>query len=247
RGASVLSGSDLDSGSLDPAQLWPRLLILAGNIAGHAPALLIDPLTIRVSARDASATKKVYGIAVSLPPGKRFDLSTDGVTVAIEVDPSWITGPASADGLVIELLSIENNTPAAVFGISVRGVGVRIGKSDGPLLDTYLVLDTVAVHGLVTVTTDDGVTDAGGQLELGNMHISLGDAGGGNNAVAKGVMKDSASGSEKPEPRFSPALAVQSHGGGPPRFDLRAGEGDGPWWMTIQHGFGPVYIEQVGF
>ena len=28
---------------------------------------------------------------------------------------------------------------------------------------------------------------------------------------------------------------------------LRAGDPPGPWWLAIQKGFGPVYIEQVGF
>ncbi len=244
---SVLQGNALDKGILDPNQLWTRLLTLAGAIASHAPALPIDSITIRVSQRNASATNKVYGVAVSLPPGKRFELAGDDVTVNIEVDASWITGPPGAEGLVIELLSIDAGVPAPVFGISVRGIGVRVGKKMGPLLDTYVALDSVAVHGLITVTSAEGVVDAGGQLELGNFRISLGGSTGGNNEVASGVMKDSASGGERPEPRFSPALAVQSHGGGPPRFDLRAGPGDGPWWVTIQHGFGPVYIEQVGF
>jgi hypothetical protein len=27
---------------------------------------------------------------------------------------------------------------------------------------------------------------------------------------------------------------------------LRAGPGDGPWWIAIQKGFGPLYLEQVG-
>ena len=30
-------------------------------------------------------------------------------------------------------------------------------------------------------------------------------------------------------------------------ISLSAGEGSGPWWLAIQKGFGPVYIEQVGF
>ncbi len=60
-------------------------------------------------------------------------------------------------------------------------------------------------------------------------------------------MGDAGSGSGKLAPKFSPALAVQKHGTGPVLVSLRAGEGDGPWWLAIQRGFGPLYIEQVGF
>lgn len=247
----LLVGNVFDEGVLEPANIWNRVLRLAGNIAAHTPALPIDPLTLQISRRTLAPNDFAYGIAVSLPPGKRFDLVSDGVTVQIEVDASWVRDPQGApppaDGLVIELLRINGATPSPFFGISVRGIGVRIGKSGGKLLDTFVTLDSVAVHGLLTVATVGGVTDAGGQLELGNLGLSLGSASGGNNKVAAGVLKDSASGSEKPEPRFSPALAVQSHGGAAPTFDLRAGPDPGPWWISIQHGFGPVYIEQVGF
>jgi large repetitive protein len=245
-GVLLTPAGAFDTGILDTTQLFPRILILAGNIAALAPALPLNPLTIKVSQRNVG-TAKVYGVALSLPPGQRYDLVSDGTTVSIEVDPSWINPVPAADGLVVELLSINNNVPAVSFGISVNGIGVRIGRSDGPLLDSYLVVDTVALHGLVTVTTAGGVTDVGGQLELGNLRIALGSASGGTNEVASGVLRDSASGGQKPEPKFSPALAIQSHGGGPPKFNLRAGEGDGPWWVTIQRAFGPVYIEQVGF
>lgn len=243
----LLAGNAFDAGVLDPPQIWNRLLRLAGNIAAHTPALPIDPLMLKISRRDLAANDFAYGVSVSLPPGKRFDLVTDDVTVQIEVDASWVSGPAAADGLVIELLRMQGANPSPFFGISVRGVGVRIGRTGGKLLDTFLSIDSVAVHGLLAVTSAGGVTDVGGQLELGNLGISLGSATGGNNKVAAGLLKDSASGAEKPQPRFSPALAVQSHGGGAPRFDLRAGPDPGPWWISIQHGFGPVYIEQVGF
>ena len=38
---------------------------------------------------------------------------------------------------------------------------------------------------------------------------------------------------------------MQKHGTGPVDVTLRAGEGDGPWWVAIQRGFGPLYLEQL--
>ena len=50
-----------------------------------------------------------------------------------------------------------------------------------------------------------------------------------------------------PKPAFSPALAIQKHGNGAVAVTLSAGEAHGPWWIAIQKGFGPLYLEQVGF
>ncbi len=69
--------------------------------------------------------------------------------------------------------------------------------------------------------------------------------GGGDNGIAQGIMRDT--GPQPPRPAFSPALAVQKHGNQPVAVTLRAGDGDGPWWIAIQRGFGPLYLEQIGF
>jgi len=59
-------------------------------------------------------------------------------------------------------------------------------------------------------------------------------------------MHDAGGSGAPPRPSFSPAVAVQDHGTGV-AVTLRAGRGDGPWFMPIQRAFGPVYLEQVGF
>jgi hypothetical protein len=241
-------GAAFDPAALDETKLWGRLLRLARNVAGHSPSIAVGPLTV-ATAKRTTLTDDVYGIAVSLRPGERFNLVGDGVTVDVEVDDSWITGPAGKGGITLELLQVASGsgTPAPFFGVAVRGVGVRVGRSGAPLLATFLTVDSVALHGYLAADSTNGVTDAGGELELGGLRIGLGAATGGGNKVAAGVLRDSASGPEKPEPRFSPALSVERHPGGPARVGLRAGSGDGPWWMTVQRSFGPVYIEQVGF
>ena len=60
-------------------------------------------------------------------------------------------------------------------------------------------------------------------------------------------MGQSGPGEDAPAPRFSPAVALQKHPSEPLRISLRAGPGSGPWWLTIQPQFGPIYLEQVGF
>jgi hypothetical protein len=233
----------VDAGVLDPAQLWARLLRLAANVGDHAPEATVGSLAVQLTHR-VDGGDHVFGVSVALPPGARERLVKDGVTVDVEVDASWITGPAAPEGVLVE---VRAGAVGPTLSISVRGIGLRLGRATGPLLDTFLAVDTVALHGLAAVSTPLGVTDVGGQLELGGLRVALGASTGGTNKVASGVLRDSASGPQKPEPKFSPALAVQRHGNGAPRIDLRAGDDDGPWWVPIQRGFGPVYIEQVGF
>jgi hypothetical protein len=234
----------LDPAILVPSGLWPRLLTLAGNIAARAPALNVTPLALAISARpDGGST--YYGLGVSLASGQRFSLVQSDLTLDLEIDASWIDG-TGAEGIVLEVLQVPSGAaPRPHFGLTIRGVGLRFGRASGPLLDTVVGTDSIALHSFFAMDTS-GVTGGGGQLELTGFRIGLG-GGGGTNQVAQGIMQDSASGGHPPRPKLSPALALQRHGSGDLEFDLRAGDGNGPWWVTIQTAFGPVYIEQVGF
>ncbi len=95
---------------------------------------------------------------------------------------------------------------------------------------------------------------SGGKLELADLAVAVAGAAGGDNAVAQGVLGDAASGgSGGPgdntplQPQFSPALALEKPANGPLTWSLRAGDGDGPWWIQIQRSFGPLHVEQIGF
>ncbi len=160
----------------------------------------------------------------------------------LENDDRWITpNPAGDGGLFVGFLS---TTPTLAFSPSlvVNGLGLRVGKATGPLLDTGLSIDTVALH-LYGGIDSTGLTGAGIQLQFQNLAVPMAGAGG-NNPIAQGLMRDS--GPTPPRPAFSPALAVQQHGSGGVSVSLTAGEPPGPWWLAIQRGFGPLYLEQVG-
>ena len=51
----------------------------------------------------------------------------------------------------------------------------------------------------------------------------------------------------RPSPRSRPRSRSRSTAPSRCSVSLRAGDGDGPWWIAIQKGFGPLYLEQVGF
>ena len=233
-----------DDNTLDPTLFAPdgllaRVVRLLDNLAGADLAVTIDSSLSVGIGKDGGG---VIGITVGL--GQRVPLTSGDVTVWLEADDTWIDPTPPVAGVVVGLAKMNGETVTVAPAITVSGLGIRIGKASGPLLDLGLTLESVAVHGYVAL----GATDQSGgvQLQFSNLAVAVSGATGGN-AIASGILADSASGGQKPKPAFSPALAVQKHGTGPVEVTLRAGDGDGPWWIAIQKGFGPLYLEQVGF
>ncbi|HEX5145280.1 MAG TPA: DUF6603 domain-containing protein [Mycobacterium sp.] len=243
---TILDGSILQPGSNPPALLagvltgWPgKLLTIASQLAACAPTVDVGPLKLGI-ANNAG----VLGVSLDLVNG--IPLSGGETTLTLEVDAGWIDPPVTP-GIVLDLLKVngQNITPAP--GIAVNGLGVRLGKTGGPLIDAGLRLDTIAVHLFGSVVMNSGslpVLAGGVEVELGGLAVPLG-SGGGDNAVAQGIMHDAGGSGSPPRPAFSPALAIQGHGQGV-QVSLRAGSGDGPWYLPIQRAFGPVYLEQIG-
>ena len=232
----------------DTTRMLARLQRLLTNIASASPTVTIDKaLTIGVVATPLGAQGSLVGVRVALP--RPAQLTTGDVAITLENDARWITraGGPVPEGIVIDLLRVG---PAAgdfafVPAISVNGIGIRVARRDKPLLQAGSVsVGSIALH--VFGQVGGGPLAGGVQLQLTNLAAGLGGAGGGN-GVAKGLMSDTGSGSQKLAPAFSPALSVQKHGAGPVLVGLRAGDGQGPWWLAVQRGFGPVYVEQVGF
>jgi hypothetical protein len=250
--SDVLEGSILAVGSpprLLPGALtgWPgKLLTMTGQLAAAAPKVAVGPFDIGIA-----NTAGVLGVSLSTADAAGIDLTSGGdLSLHLEVDASWIeppTGPPPSPGIVVDLLRINGQVIEPAPGIAVNGVGLRLGKSSGPLVDAGLRLETVALHLFGSVVLGSGGhPDLGGgvQIELGGLAVPLG-GGGGDNAVAQGIMHDAGGSGAPPRPAFSPALAVQDHGTGV-AITLRAGAGDGPWFLPIQRAFGPVYLEQIG-
>ncbi len=220
----------------DPDTILPRVHRLFGNIAGANIAVTVDQLEI--------AFAKAGGI-IGLQAGLngRFPLATGDVALWLETDDAWIDGnPAGAGGLFVGFLP---DTPPLKFApsLTVNGVGLRVGKSAGPLLDVGVTLESIALHTFARID-HTGLADGGVQLQFANLAVAASGAGG-DNGIAQGIVRDT--GPAPPRPAFSPALAIQKHGSAPVSVTLRAGDGDGPWWIAIQKGFGPLYLEQVGF
>jgi hypothetical protein len=247
----VLDGSILDPAApanaprLLPGVLdgWPgKLLTVAAQLAACAPSVAVGPFQLGIA-----NTNGVLGVSLTTSNAAGLDLTGDGeLSLHLEVDASWIDPPVPP-GIVVNLLKVSGQQITAAPGISIDGVGLRLAKSNGPLIDAGLRLDSVAVHLFGSIQLDGAqhATFAGGfDFELGGLAVPLG-GGGGDNAVAKGIMQDAGGSGSPPRPAFSPAISVQDHGSGV-SVTLRAGSGDGPWFLPIQRAFGPVYLEEVG-
>jgi hypothetical protein len=243
------AGSPADPPQLLPAVLtgWPdKLLTMAGQLAAAAPSVDVGPFTFGIG-----KTGDVLGVSMSTTNAAGIDLTSGGeIGLHLEADASWIeppSGPSPAPGIVLDLLRVSGSAVTPAPGIAANGIGLRLGKTSGPLIDAGLRLDSVAVHlfGSVVMGSDSKPDLAGGvEVELGGLAVPLG-GGGGDNAVAQGIMSDAGGSGAPPRPSFSPAVAVQDHGTGL-AVNLRAGSGDGPWYLPIQRAFGPVYLEQIG-
>jgi hypothetical protein len=228
--------AELIAGLFDPTTLLDRAHRLFSNIADADISITIDGFSL-------AFTRQSNTIGVEVGLTERFPLITGDVSLWLENDDSWIDpNPPGPGGVFVGVLP-DVQPFAFAPSLIVDGVGLRIGKSSGPLLDVGLTLDSIALHAYAELTAA-GARSGGVQLELSGLGVAASGAKG-DNGIAQGVMRDT--GPTPPKPSFSPALAIQKHGNGPVSVSLRAGEGDGPWWIAIQKGFGPLYLEQVGF
>lgn len=211
-----------------------RILKLVDNFADAEPSVNIDnKVTISLS-------KSMGSVGLTLSLSQRLDLTTGDIVVSLENDSRWIKGTPIA-GLTIGLIDLSGLAFAP--SVAINGVGIRISRKDGPLLDVGLNLGSAALHFFGSVGA--GPLAGGVQIQLSDLAVAVKGATGGNQ-IAGGMMNEASSSGQTLAPSFSPALAVQKHGSGPVLVSLSAGEGDGPWWLSIRQGFGPLYVDQVG-
>ncbi len=225
----------------DPDALLKRLATLAFNLAGANLKITIDGKV------DIGFTKNgdQAGVSVSLTPGERIALASGDPTVDLEIVAGWINSPGIAPGLSVYFLEQVGDSFEFSAGFAIAGLGVRVGKNAGPLLNLGIMsIDAIGVH----VYGEAGSAGPGGgvHVQLDGMAI-VPSAAGGDNAVANNLMSDAGNdASPSARPAFSPSIAIQKPPGQDLGISLRAGDPPGPWWLVIQRQLGPLYLEQFG-
>lgn len=228
----------------EPLKLLRRLALAVGNAgAAMGPITLGGVLDVRVA---GGAT---VGLTLAVTGDEWVLNPQSDVRISLVTDAEWID-PDVPSGITLEAVRLPAGggiefAPGVVGG----GVGVRVSRGSGPLLDAGLTIESVSVlgFGLVRLAAGGALELGGGaRLELAGLGVPLGGGGDGSNPTAAGVMPSAGAGDDAPAPRFSPALAVQKHPGRALAVSLSAGPGSGPWFLQIQREFGPIYLEQVG-
>ncbi len=233
----------------NPIALLQRLAHAGVKLAKDTPTVTIDG-TITLGFGPVSGGGSTdLGLTIGLV-GDEWVLNPQGdVRVSLVTDNSWIK-PEVLKGVTVTAIRVNDATGAVTLapGLVIGGLGVRIGRSSGPLLDAGLTIDSIAVQAYGEISV--GHAGGGARLELAGLGLNLGaaqgDSGSGGNGVAKGIMPSGGTDASKPAPKFSPAISIQKHPELPLKVGLSAGSGSGPWWLTIQREFGPIYLEQVG-
>ncbi len=209
---------DADTGRIDADllvvdELLPRLGRLLRNLADApgAEVSIDNSLTLAPHAEDLGGGATALGMTLGL--ARPFSLGGGDVTASLEQLTSWIRAPAGpvAGGLTLTLITVRGDGSIDPRpGLIVGGVGLRLARSSGPLLDAVVTIEEVALHVFADVAVDAaGAVDlsGGARLELGGLSVGLAGAKGGTNAVASGLLD---SGSESPRPRFSPPSPCRS-------------------------------------
>lgn len=245
--------------ALDRADLMKRLATLLGHIAAGVP---LPALPDNLQLKFGDGTGKL-GLVITVTPGQRADLIPGGdLGLAIEADDSWVSpalGPPSPPGLSVMAVNPTATPPFIPPLITLDGVGLRLYRRSGPLLDTVITIGSVGLFGLLRVDAGGpGVTDGGLALQLADLAIAPAaatgaDTTGSTNGVAQGILGNAAQsgggGDATPlKPTFSPELALQKRQGETGfAWSLTAGPGSGPWLLPINRSFGPLRVDDVGF
>jgi hypothetical protein len=253
-GVLLTSTGDFDTGllALDPADLSVRLVTLIANLANAVPPLAL-PENLQLSFTDG-ATKR--GLAITVQAGERADLTpqSDDIALAIEVDDSWVSPTVSPPGLSIMIVETSGTPRFIPPLITIDGVGLRLYRRSGALLDTGISIGSIGLFSLLKIdASGPGVTDGGLAFQLDDLAIAPASATGGSNGVAQGILGNAGQtggGGDNTglKPQFSPELSLQKRQGDSDfEWSLTAGPGTGPWMVHIGRSFGPLRVDDVGF
>lgn len=186
--------------------------------------------------------------------GMRLRGRVDVGAGALQLSPLFGETAASEPrrGITLELfrLGADTDAPALAPALSAIGLGVGLQRADGtPLVSGRgFSLGSVAATAFFRASLDGGfaIDDLGAELAITRFGLPLGQASRtGGNPVASSLLGSGTGLDDGDQATASPTIDVfVARRGGELRVRF-AGQ-DGPVWIDMQRGFGPVYIERVG-
>lgn len=250
-GTALTNAGILDSGHV--ARPLPGVFQMATGFLVEAASLLdlaVGDLHLRLV---DEAGRVGFGVS-----GKQ-DIALGDLQLSVLFGAPTAWGAAAAEGLLLLLLDTSGDSVDFNLGVQLHGIGVALGKADGTALvsETYLRLGSVSAVMFMDIETQPGlqVLHGGAGMRLGGFGLPISSAlgsGGGSNPVASNLLGSGGSGSSSGDAQsVNPAADVDvwywddpANVGGP--LQVLIGGQSGIFWIPIQAGFGPVYIDEIG-
>ncbi|MEV0181704.1 alpha/beta hydrolase [Streptomyces sp. NPDC050625] len=246
-GAGVLVGGHI----ADPLPgIFP---MLAGFVAAAAGSLDLPLGDLRISLATQNGR-----VGLGLRGRQAIPLGDLELDVFFGAPAGW--GTPATEGLQILLLDITAKPFRFDLGLRMHGLGIGLARSDGsPLVAEDAVrLGSVQAYLFLDLETGTGslvASHGGAGVRLGGFGLPLSAAlggGGGSNPVASNLLSSGGSGGPQGDSQaVHPATDIDAWywddaGTSSPALHVLVGGQQGLFWIPIQAGFGPIYIDEIG-
>jgi hypothetical protein len=242
RASALVAGDDAHVQPAEPLPGTPQ--ILRGLLAGLSAFRL--PVSPELSALvyQEGPTWLGLGLAGSI------DIDAgDFVVSAVFGSPEITAWTDPAPGLGLLLLD-DSATLEARPGLRLGGIGVKVAKKGGRLVDTDVVrignVTALVQSAIDLVNGSVHATSLHGGVELTDIGLPLGGSSNMSNPVANSLLKPSGStGDDQPA---SPPAALQVYSDDSGQLTVRINDkaAEQPFFVDIHKTFGPLHIDQLG-
>ena len=174
----VVSPNELIEGLFGPTTVLPRVQRLFENVAGAELSLSLDGLELTPARGPGDGRDRSPGRpdrALGAPLGRHHPLARERRLLD--------RGERGRRGRALPRARAGERLFEFEPSLTVNGVGLRIGKSSGPLLDFGITLESIALHTFAAL--GPGVATGWGlQVAFANLAVAASSASGGNSIAA---------------------------------------------------------------
>jgi hypothetical protein len=223
----------------DPMTLLRGLLAAAAT----APIPISAELSLRVYDEGGTWVGLAAAGSIDIPAG-------DFLLTILLGSPDVTTWTDPPPGLAVLLLD-DSSALAVRPAVRLGGVGVRLGKTSGSLVDTDEIR-IKAIRAMAQAAIDlsgahPGVTALHGGVEIEQIGLPLGGSSDPSNPIAASLLKPSGGGAGDDQPADPPSdLYVVSDDSGQLVVQINGKAAEQPFYVDINKAFGPLHIDRIG-